>query len=218
MTYSFNIHLSFDFNFYKNLLKFPYLFAIRFFGKSYSMIRPKSRTRILSLFLILLRRWATVGTVDPFKLVSIKFWIDCSVTTSMLEVASSRITTFDLLKISLQILMSYFLPELRLLPFSEILRASPSSWMRVSRRAAFKILIIPRLLLCLEGRDYIEVSHWTLLGLEVSLWSSIWGPDHQCELILRWVQEYGLSKGRSCFSRLQYDRRFLYSRLSELRM
>ena len=58
-------------------------------------------------------RWAMVRTVESKKWVEIRDWIFCSVMRSMLEVASSRITSFDFLKMALQMHMSYLSPELK---------------------------------------------------------------------------------------------------------
>lgn len=92
--------------------------------------------------MIVFRRWATVNTVDPLRLVSIRFWMVYSVTTSMLDVASSRITTLDFLRIALHIQINYFSPELRLQPFSWIFILSPSSAIKLSSLAARRIFQI----------------------------------------------------------------------------
>lgn len=57
-------------------------------------------------------------TVECYRNVVNKIYIFSSVTMSMFDVASSRITTCDLRKMALHMQISCFSPELRLLPFS----------------------------------------------------------------------------------------------------
>lgn len=59
-------------------------------------------------------------TVELIKKVVKRSWIFSSVTMSMLEVASSRMTTCDLRRMARQMQISCFSPELRLLPPSVI--------------------------------------------------------------------------------------------------
>jgi hypothetical protein len=60
----------------------------------------------LSLWMIVLSLCAMVIIVESLNWVWIKFWIFCSVMTSMFEVASSKITTLLLRRIARQMQMS----------------------------------------------------------------------------------------------------------------
>ena len=77
--------------------------------------------------MIVLSLWAIVIIVDCLNSSAIKVWIFCSVTTSIFAVASSRITTFEDLRIALQMHISCLSPEDRFWPFSVNSVSSPLS-------------------------------------------------------------------------------------------
>ena len=82
--------------------------------------------------MIVYNLWAIVITVQSLNSDDVSSWIFCSVARSMLAVASSRRIIWFFRRIALQIQISCFSPELRLLPFSLISRSSSffgfSSW------------------------------------------------------------------------------------------
>lgn len=92
--------------------------AARVAGSSNSIILPYERTIILSLYMIVLSRWAIVIIVHPSNSSAISRWIFYSVTTSMLAVASSRTITFERRIMALQMQSNCFSPEERFEPFS----------------------------------------------------------------------------------------------------
>ena len=95
---------------------------IRALGESNSTVFPLSITSTLSLLIMVFSLWAIVKTVAPSNSSAMSFWMVCSVTTSMFAVASSRTTILFLLRMALQMQMSYLSPALRFAPFSVILK------------------------------------------------------------------------------------------------
>mmetsp|Transcript_7913 Transcript_7913/g.19097 ORF Transcript_7913/g.19097 Transcript_7913/m.19097 type:complete len:288 (+) Transcript_7913:347-1210(+) len=74
--------------------KCPFSFSRRFSGVSSSAILPSSRTRTLSLSMMVFRRWAIVKTVASAKFSRIISWMAASVSLSILAVASSMTRIF----------------------------------------------------------------------------------------------------------------------------
>jgi len=99
--------------------------SISLWGVSYSVISPKLSTMTRSEFIIVLSLWAMVIMVDPANSVAISSCIFYSVTTSILAVASSKMTTFDWRRMALQMQISCRSPELKFTPESWIFWYKP---------------------------------------------------------------------------------------------
>ena len=82
---------------------------------------------------------AIVITVLSANSCSISCYIFCSVTMSILAVASSRITTLFFLRIARQMHSNYFSPALRLAPPSEILKYMPFPYFFLCWRSRLEV-------------------------------------------------------------------------------
>ena len=120
-----------------NFLNLPFSFWRSTSGASYSPTAPSSMRRTLSLSMIVWSLWAMVITVQSWNSSWMSDYIFCSVSTSMLAVASSKRIILFFLKIALQIHKSYLSPELKFAPFSEICWSRPLLYLPPS--AAFSL-------------------------------------------------------------------------------
>lgn len=91
-------------------------FLRSFWGAPNSFFLPAAITSTLSELMIVCSLCAITIIVESLNAFPMIFWICCSVFRSIVAVASSRITTFDLRKIARQMQIRAFSPELRLEP------------------------------------------------------------------------------------------------------